>query len=259
MGIGTEGAPPLVSVIMPSYNARPYLEKAIASVMAQTMPDWELIVIDDASVDGSFALAKQLQQKDSRIQVLRNEVNSGAARARNRGITLARGRYIAFLDSDDIWCPEKLERQLCALEAAKVRMCYCSYGIIDAFDNPVRADYIVPQRACFEDILKENYIQCSAMLICTEVVKKYMFNTEFFHEDYILGLDILRAGDTAVGCKEILLQWRYLEGSRSFNKRKAARNRWRVYRQYLQLPLFQTVSLFLHYAVAGVQKYSRKP
>ena len=97
------------------------------------------------------------------------------------------------------------------------------------------------------------------MLIRAEVVKKYMFNTEFYHEDYILGLDILKDGHKAVGCTEILLNWRYLENSRSFNKKKAAKNRWKIYRQYLHLSVFRAGWLFAGYAMAGVRKYFRKP
>lgn len=258
MKIEKQAGNPLVSVIMPAYNAERFIGEAINSVILQTMSDWELIVIDDCSTDGSYSIVQNLAQADSRIIVLQNNMNSGVAKTRNRGIGLARGRYIAFLDSDDVWHPDKLQRQLDRLAATGAGICYCSYAIIGESSQKVRADYLVPACVTFEDILKENCIQCSAMLIPAEIVKKFMFNTVFFHEDYVLGLDILKNGYTAVACTEILLNWRYLENSRSFNKKKSAKNRWRIYREYLKLPLDKALLCFAYYVAAGLRKYLRK-
>jgi glycosyltransferase involved in cell wall biosynthesis len=240
---------------MPAYNAASFIAEAISSVIAQTVTDWELIVIDDCSTDGTRQIVSDFARLDSRIQLLTNAVNVGVAKTRNRGIELSKGRYIAFLDSDDAWHSNKLEKQLDLLKKTGAGICYCSYGIIGASGEKVKADYIVRETAEYGDILKENYIQCSAMLIRTDIVKRFMFNTEFFHEDYILGLDILRSGEIAVGCKELLLSWRYLENSRSFNKKKSAVNRWRIYRNYLRLPLHKAIYLFANYAMAGMRKY----
>lgn len=254
----TNETTPLVSVIMPAYNAAPFIKDAISSVIAQTVTDWELLVIDDGSSDDSRQIAAELAQGDARIQLLVNEQNMGVAKTRNRGIEMAKGQYIAFLDSDDVWYPEKLERQLEKMRREDAGIGYCSYGIIGVSGDKVRADYLVPETASYRDILKENYIQCSAMLIRADIVKRFLFNTEFYHEDYILGLDMLRAGEKAVGCRELLLNWRYLENSRSFNKKKSAINRWKIYREYLHLPLYKTVYLFGGYAMAGFRKYLRK-
>lgn len=246
---------PRVSVIMPAYNAERFIDEAISSVISQTMSDWEMIVIDDCSGDSSFQIAQSYAVKDSRIRVLKNPENSGVAKTRNRGIDLAYGEYIAFLDSDDIWHPQKLEKQLEKMHSTGAGISYCSYRIIGITGEKVKADYVVPETACYADILKENYIQCSAMLIRADIVKKFRFNTEFFHEDYILGLDMLGSGEKAIGCPELLLSWRYLENSRSFNKKKSALNRWRIYRNYLKLPLSKTLYLFINYAAAGLRKY----
>lgn len=249
---------PIVSVIMPAYNAEAYVQKAIASVLAQTMDTWELIVVDDCSTDATYEKAEAVSRGDARIQVLRNEVNSGVSKTRNRGIDLARGRYIAFLDSDDVWHPNKLERQLERLTKEDAQIGYCSYAIIGADGQKARADYLVPEQVTFEDLLKENCIQCSAMLIRADVVKKFRFNTEFYHEDYVLGLQMLQNGYRAAGCSEILLSWRYIENSRSFNKWKSAKNRWKIYREFLHLPLGKSMYVFAHYAFAGLRKYTRK-
>lgn len=251
----TQRTAPRVSVIMPAYNAERFLETAIRSVMEQTVTDWELIVIDDCSADRSFAVAEKMASLDPRIVALRNESNAGVAKTRNRGIDLAKGSYIAFLDSDDVWHPEKLERQLDIIEECGADICYCAYSIIDSSGDKVKADYLVPPVVTYADILKENCIQCSAMLIPAAIVKEIKFNTEFYHEDYVLGLDILSRGGVATGCTDVLLDWRYLENSRSFDKRKSAANRWRIYREYLKLPVVKTCWLFGCYAVAGLRKY----
>lgn len=258
MELHTQQTTPLVSVIMPAYNAAPFIEEAISSVINQTVTEWELFVIDDCSKDCSFEIAQKLAIGDPRIHVFHNSTNMGVARTRNWGIGRAKGKYIAFLDSDDIWHPEKLELQLGRIRETGAAICYCSYRIIGNTGDKVRADYFVPETAKFENILKENYIQCSAMLIRADVVKRYLFNTEYFHEDFILGLDMLGDGEKAVGCQELLLDWRYLENSRSFNKKKSAMNRWRIYRNYLRFPIYKTLYLFVCYAMAGFRKYLRK-
>lgn len=249
---------PLVSVIMAAYNAEVFVEEAILSVVKQTMADWELYIIDDCSEDNTFQIARKLASGDPRIHAIQNEENIGVAETRNRGIDLAKGQYIAFLDSDDIWLPKKLECQLAKMQTEDAGICYCSYEIIGVTGEKVRGDYLVSETACFADILKENYMQCSAMLIRADIVKSFMFNTEYFHEDYILGLDMLRAGEKAIGCQEVLLHWRYLENSRSFNKKKSAMNRWRIYRDYLKFPLYKSAYLFAIYSAAGLRKYLRK-
>ena len=259
MYIDEQKKEPLVTVVMPAYNAEPFIEEAIMSVVNQTVTNWELLVIDDCSTDHTREIVSRISKSDIRIQYWVNEKNMGVARTRNRGIEIARGEYIAFLDSDDVWHSKKLERQLNKMQEAEADLCYCSYEIIGVNGNNVRADYLVRETAEFNDILMENYIQCSAMLIRSDVVKNIMFNTEFYHEDYILGLDMLRSGAKAVGCKEPLLKWRYLENSRSFDKKKSAVNRWRIYRNYLKLPTYKATYLFIGYVSAGLRKYFRMP
>lgn len=255
MQVDNKATKPLVSVIMPAYNAELFIEEAINSVISQTISDWEMFVLDDCSSDDTFSLAQLSGKGEPRIHIIRNDKNLGVAKTRNRGINLAQGQYIAFLDSDDIWHPNKLECQLRKMREAGASVGYCSYEIIGADGLRVRPNYLVPEIARFKDLLKENYIQCSAMLIRADVLKRIMFNTDFFHEDYILGLDMLRSGEMAVGCRDVLLSWRYIENSRSFNKKKAAVNRWKIYRNYLRLPLYKAIYYFGCYSVAGFRKY----
>jgi len=249
---------PLVSVIMPAYNAERFIEEAISSVRAQTITDWELLIIDDCSTDKTRDIANTCAKQDSRIYVIKNEINLGVAVTRNYGIEYAKGKYIAFLDSDDRWHATKLEQQIKKIEFTCAGIAYCSYSIVDIDGIKCRADYLVPESVNYGNLLKENCIQCSAMLIPAEILRKIKFNTDYYHEDYILGLDILNAGYTAVGCSEVLLDWRYIANSRSFDKKKSAHNRWKIYRDYLKLHFIKCLWVFACYTIAGIRKYYRK-
>ena len=249
---------PLVTVITPAYNAERFIKETLDSVLVQSMENWEMIVIDDGSTDRTREIVAEYAKTDTRIRLIENENNMGVARTRNRGIDMAQGEYVAFLDSDDTWHPHKLSAQIDKITAEDAQICYCSYAIVGPQGSRVRADYLVSDSVVYEYLLRENCMQCSAMLIRTDTVRQVMFNTEYYHEDYILGLDMLRQGYRAVGCTEILLNWRYIENSRSFNKWNAAKNRWRIYRYYLNLPLLEAASLFFSYTMAGLRKYVSK-
>lgn len=252
------GKPPIVSVIIPSYNAKSYLEQTIRSVQAQTMQEWELFVIDDGSKDDSVQIAHRLAKDDPRIHVLENEKNMGVSATRNRGIELSQGEFVAFLDSDDIWHPEKLERQLSVLRERNAKFCYCAYDIVGADGCTVRSNYPVPEQVNYEQLLGENVILCSSVLLDGALAKKYQFNTQYYHEDYLLWLQVLADGYEAVGCTQTLVNWRFIENSRSFNKWNSAKNRWKIYRQYLKLPLGKTLRVFTRYTTAGLRKYFKK-
>lgn len=249
---------PKISVIMPAYNAERFVEAAIRSVMDQTVADWELLVLDDGSSDGTCAIIESLAAQDGRIRVLPNEKNMGVARTRNRGLDLARGRYIALLDSDDVWHPDKLENQLALAKNTGAGLLYSAYTIVDSCGNPSKGVYPVPQAVDFRGLLKENVIGCSTVMLDADQIAGYRFRTDFYHEDYVLWLQILQDGFLAAGCRESLVDWRFLENSRSFDKRKSAKNRWRIYRHCLGLSPLKSGWYFVQYACRGVRKYLRK-
>ena len=246
---------PLVSVIMPAYNAERFLEEAIRSVMSQTVTDWELLVLDDGSKDRTATIAADLAAQDSRIRFLPNEANMGVAKTRNRGFALCRGQYVALLDSDDVWHPDKLEKQLALAEQTDADMVYCSYGIMDEYSKPSRRDYVVRECVDLKALLRENSIGCSTVMLRRELVKTYRFIEDFYHEDYVLWLQLLQDGCKAVGCAEVLVQWRLIANSRSFDKRRSAKKRWLIYRQYMQMPAWKSAWYFAQYTVSGVKKY----
>lgn len=249
-------AEPVVSVTMPAYNAERFIETAVRSVIDQSFADWELLVIDDGSRDGTCEIVQRLACEDQRIHLIQNEQNMGVAKTRNRGFDLCKGRYVALLDSDDVWHADKLEKQLSVLERQNADFSYCSYAIVDAYGNKVNRDYIVPEQVSFDRLLGENVIGCSTVLLRRELVQANHFETDYFHEDYALWLRLLSSGYKAVGCPEPLVDWRMIEGSRSFDKRKAAMNRWKIYRDYLKLPLLKSAKVFMSYVAASLRKYS---
>lgn len=247
---------PKVTVIMPAYNAEAYIGGAIRSVRAQGERDWELLVIDDGSGDGTWAAAVEAAGDDERIRLLKNPENMGAAATRNRGLDLAQGEYVAFLDCDDLWAPEKLERQWALLDRTGGDLCYSGYRLVDE-TGAVRRNYPVPAQVSYEALLRENVIGCSTVVLRRSALGDSRFDSAYFHEDYVLWLTLLSRGCRAVGCTEFLADWRYRPDSRSFSKGNAARQRWRIYRRYLKLPLWKSLWYFGGYALAGLKKYGK--
>ncbi len=247
---------PLVSVIMPCCNAEKTLEAAVESVVLQTYPHWELLLLDDGSADGTAAIAGRLAQKDARIHFYRNPRNMGAAGTRNRGIELAAGEWIAFLDSDDLWRSEKLEKQLRKAEEQNVPMVYASYALFTAAVGD-GTDYIAPAQVGYDALLRENVIGCSTVMLHREFLGEHRFSPAFYHEDYALWLELLRGGCRAAGCTEVLADWRVSETSRSFNKWRAAGNRWRIYRNAEHLSVPRACRAFAAYAYRGIRKHKR--
>lgn len=250
----TKESMPLVSVIMPSYNAEKYIDEAIRSVIAQTYTNWELFVIDDGSTDGTARIAQSYAEKDSRVIFRQNSHNMGTANTRNIGIRLANGEWIATLDSDDIWHPEKLEIQLKKAQETGALFLYTSYSL---FCDGFRQEYTVPEKVDYSSLLTENVIGCSTVMMHKSILEDHLFPSEVYHEDYALWLDLLRAGYNAVGCTEVLTEWRIVKNSRSFNKRKSAKNRWIIYRKMEKLPLYKSMKVFAAYAYHGFKKHKR--
>ncbi|WP_019571048.1 glycosyltransferase family 2 protein [Thioalkalivibrio sp. ALE11] len=150
---------PVFSVVMPAHNAEAHLRDAVESVRAQTFPDWELLVADDASSDGTGALVEALASEDSRIRVLRRNVNGGPAKARNDAIAASRGRFVAFLDSDDIWYPAKLERQKAVFEDEAPALVFSSYERWDV-QTGRRQAVPCPREIAYDDLLFGNVVGC---------------------------------------------------------------------------------------------------
>ena len=246
---------PKVSVIMPAYNSEEFIEQAIRSALNQTYSNLEVIVIDDNSNDGTNSIVKKLADEDDRVILVRNEHNLGAAQSRNKGMDLCRGEYVALLDSDDVWYPEKLEVQMELAQKENADIVYCSYAITDEKGQKKCPDFIVSECASLESTIIKSEISCSTAILGPGVIKGYRFPHEYYHEDLALWLRLLKDGMKAVGTKQVLAEYRLRGNSRAANKMHVAKQRWIIYRSLLGLSAVKSSYCLLRYAVGGFLKY----
>lgn len=255
-GSGAGAEAPLVSIVMPAYNAVRTLPTAVESVLAQTCGDFELLIVDDCSSDATAAAAEGYAARDGRVRFLKNPRNMGAAEARNAGVGAARGLWVAFLDSDDAWTADKLEKQLRRAAESGGSFIFTGSAFMDAEGNRKIGVLHVPTSVTYGKLLKQNVISCSSVLIKRELIKGYPMAGERLHEDFAVWLKILRDGETAWGVDEPLLIYRQSAGSKSGNKWEAAKMTYRVYR-YVGIGRFPAVWFWLCYVRRSLKKYSR--
>lgn len=244
----------LCSVIMPAYNNEKYVSSAIQSVLEQSYGKLELIIIDDASVDETAKIVMEKQAEDSRIQYYRLSKNQGCAYARNLGLEKAKGEYIAFLDSDDYWCKSKLQKQITILKNKQHTLCATAYEMIDDNDK-ITKHRKIKVNITYTDLLKENSIIFSTVVCRFVDIQNMKFKDDWYHEDYVFLLDCVNSGLLLYGIDVPLTYYRVHSKGRSFNKFKAAYNRWRIYNKYLQMSVSESVRYFMSYALHGVIKY----
>lgn len=246
----------LVTIIMPCYNANSYIKEAIESVISQSFKNWELLIIDDCSYDNGMIIAENYSKQDDRIKVYKNDKNLGVSKTRNRGINLAKGNFIAFLDSDDFYIKDKLQLQINFLQNNKdVDLCATSYEIVDEKSSKIK-DYLINDKCLkYNDLLKENVIGCSTVLAKSEVLKSNNFISDFKHEDFALWLYLIRKGYKLYTLSNITTKYRFSKGSRSFNKLIAALNRWEILRKSEKLSVIKAFWFLTVYLFNGIIKY----
>ena len=245
---------PRVSVIMPAYRCEKTIENSIRSALSQTVPDIEVIVANDASDDGLTDILDRLQKKDARLRVIQIRTNIGVAEARNRGIAAAKAEWIAFLDSDDLWEPDKLKKQLSAAERTGGQLIYTAAACIDETGKPTGKVFSVPETITAAKILRSTDIVTSTVLVKREVYLRNPMERSDLHEDLISWHGILKNGAKAVGINEPLVRYRISGGSKSGNKLRSACMTWRTYR-YIGIPFFPRIVCFLGYCIHGVKRY----
>lgn len=247
---------PLVSVIMPAYNSERYITDAIESVVQQTYTNWELIVIDDGSSDDTVRRIEEQAAKDLRIRFYKNEKNIGVSETRNKAISLANGEWIAFLDSDDIWEPLKIEKQM--RSASDNNYYFLFTGSAFIAENGERLSWImpVPHKVSYKMLLKQNVISCSSVLIKKELIYEIGMHNDNTHEDFALWLKTLKKGIEAYGVNEPLLIYRLSNKSKSGNKLKSIAMSYRTYRS-IGLSVFASVYYLFFLIINGIQKYLR--
>jgi teichuronic acid biosynthesis glycosyltransferase TuaG len=242
-----------VSVVMPAYNATATLEASMRSALAQTHADVELLVVDDCSTDGTWDVVQRLAAEDPRVVPIRQPRNAGVAAARNAGIEAATGRYIAFLDSDDRWYPDKLAIQLAAMRTEGAAVGYAAYERVDAAGR-VLSRVRPPPRAGYARMLKGNCIG-NLTGIYDRAIGEPRFS-RMGHEDYAFWLQVVRMAGQAVCAppERILASYLVRPGSLSANKLRAARWQWRIYRESERLGIVRAGWYFAHYAAQAVRK-----
>lgn len=243
---------------MAAYNDEAYIALAIASVRAQTRPDWELIVSDDGSSDRTKSIVRELMALDPRIQLLEAGKNRGPAQARNVAINEARGRYIAFLDSDDLWKPHKLERQLAFMEEQDVAFSFSSYDRLNEQGRIINT-HLVSKSVTYADLLKTCVIGCLTAVYDSDKLGKMYMPDIRKRQDFGLWLRILKKVESAHPVPESLAQYRVRKVSVSSNKRVAAKFTWAVYRDVEGLGLMASSYYFANYALNGLVNTYIKP
>ena len=244
----------LVSIIMPAYNAEKTLGGAVSSVLAQTWENYELIIIDDCSKDGTWALAKDLSRQDRRIRGVHNEINRGASLSRHVGIEQSQGPWLAFLDSDDSWTPDKLEKQMALQRAKNADLVFTGSAFVDHDGQSKEWHLHVPETIGYRKLLKQNLISNSSVLVRKELYLTHEHMGENIHEDFVCWLRMLRGGHLACGIDEPLLIYRLSPHSKSGNKLKAAMMNWKAYRAAgLNIP--EAAYYMVFYTVNSLRKY----
>ena len=242
----------IVSVIIPVYNAERYISNTIESVLNQTYRDIEIVLVDDCSNDNSKTIIEAYAKKNDGIIYHLQEENGGAAVARNTALNIASGRYVAFLDSDDLWLPDKLEKQLNLMQEKKAVISYTAYRqfSMEKVGNLVS----VPEQVTYKQLLKGNVIGCLTVMLDKERLGNLKMKNAR-HEDYILWLDILKKGNIAYGLQEDLARYRKSETSLTSNKKRSALWTWQVYRQHQELSFFASIYYFIFYVCKGLLKH----
>ena len=252
-----QGKNTLVSIIMPAWNSEKTITDSIQSVLSQTYESWELIVINDASQDRTVAIVDSFASEEPRIKILTNKENKGVSYSRKRGVAEAKGEWIAFLDSDDLWTKDKLEKQTALFESNQADLIFTGSAFIKADGTPYSWIMRIPEKIIYRELLKQNVISNSSVLVRKELLQKHMVDGDYIHEDYACWLGCLREGTRAQGIDEPLLIYRISATSKSGNKIKAAKMNWNTYRK-AGLSVFEAAYYMIWYCIRGFQKYRNR-
>ncbi len=254
-------AMPLVSVVMPCYNGSRFIGEAVDSVRKQTIQDWELLIVDNASTDDSVAVVSALAEEDPRIIPL-SCATRGAGSARNAGITYARGRYIAFLDCDDLWSPIKLERQLSIMKETGAVFCWSSYSVIDSSGLTIRRQLATESIDYDSFMSKRSIVGCLTAIYDAQHYGKVYMPLIRMRQDYALWAYLIRNAAQSkvptVGIKEVLAFYRVHQMAMTRNKIRAAAYQWQLYRNVERLSFLTSLRYFVGYAINGIQERFRR-
>jgi glycosyltransferase involved in cell wall biosynthesis len=243
-----------ISIITASYNSFDTIVETYNSIKNQSHSDWEWLVTDDCSSDDTIALLNEIAAKDERVTIFQNEFNSGAAVARNNSLSQVSGSYIAFIDSDDIWLSNKLEKQLAFL-SEDIHFSFTAYELIDEGGGATgqRVDFDQTGSFTYDDMLnKKATLGCSTVMLRRSAFNDITMPLLRTGQDYALWLKLLRTGQNAYILNDVHTQYRILPNSISRNKFKKSKRQWQIYREVEKLPLLKSIVCFCNYAWRAV-------
>ena len=244
----------LVSIVTPNYNCENYIIETIKSVQSQTYKNWELIIIDDASSDNSIHTIECFIENDTRIQLIKLTQNSGPAVCRNKGIEVSKGKFLTFIDSDDLWLPNFIETSITKIKESN-GFVFASYHRFDENLEPKYKDFIVPNKVTYSDILKTNSISCLTAFIDINLLgKKYMPEVRY-RQDMGLWLKYLKVIPFAIGIEKPLAIYRIRANSHSRNKFNLLKPQWNFYRNVEKLSVFSSIYYIFLWMFYGFKKY----
>lgn len=246
----------LVSIITPAYRAERFVGATIESVIAQDYGNWEMIVVDDRSPDDTSGVVQRYAMNEPRVRLIRQTENAGPASARNTALDAARGRFVAFLDSDDLWMPGKLRQQLAFMAANAAAFSFTSFRRISESGDRVGHLIQVPERLDYRALLTNTAIATSSVIIDRAATGSFRM-TKTYYDDFVLWLEILKRGHAAYGLDADLLRYRVLGQSVSRNKFNSSRWVWRTYREIEGLDPISAAKCFVSYAWHAGLKYRK--
>ncbi len=253
-----EGDVLAVSVIVPCYNCENFVEETINSILEQSYTDYEIILIDDCSKDNTFSIIKKYEESYENIRAYKNTRNIGVALTRNTGVDLAKHKYIAFLDADDIWHKDKLRIQMeYIVENKEVDMLATNYQLYDEKLLNKINDCVVPKKITYKTLMYENVIGLSTTLIKKEVFDKFKMSNKYIHEDYELWLKLLKNGYQIHGIEKPLVKYRLLETSRNASKWNSLKGRVLILCKEEKINIFFIGIYTIIYAFKGIIKYKK--
>ena len=249
----------LVSIITPNYNCIQFISQTIESVLNQSYNNWEMIIVDDCSTDGSYEVALKYADKDARIKVLRNEKNSGPAVSRNRAIDIAIGEYIAFLDSDDLWESDKLKKQISFMQRNDCDFCFSRYDLINENNILIGKTARIPKNLSYIKLLHHDFIGCLT------AVYRHDFSCQIRsfdiknNNDYGLFLQVVRKAKNAMGMAEVLAHYRIRKSGISRNKIKKIKPYFILMHDCLHYPyIIACWFLFFNILIGKIYKYEKE-
>ncbi len=249
-----ESKQPLVSIVVPVYNAARFMDDTIQTVQNQTYQNWELLLVDDCSSDDSVLIIQKYLKKDKRIKFFMLSENSGAAIARNTGIDNAKGRYLAFLDADDLWVKNKLELQVAFMQEKNAAFSFTGYEFADENGKPNGKKVHVPETITYKQALKNTTIWTSTVMLDTHILEKDTIHMPLIKrgQDTATWWKILKTIDNANGLNEIFSYYRRTAESLSANKLTALKRTWNLYRDIEKLRFISSTYNFSWYLVNAI-------